>query len=212
MSRIIVFGAGGKAGRAVVDEAVKRGHEVTAVVRDPSKYADLGVAAVAGDVRDASSVAGLAAGHDAAVNAAYDPQSAPGDFFVGAANAFLEGLPKAGVGRAVVIGMVSNLEVAPGVRMLDTPDFPEAYKEFAQGHTAGLDTLRTADTELDWVVLTPPMVLDQAERTGAYRTGGDQLLAKEDGTSHLSYADLAVAIVDEIDNPRHHRTRVAVAD
>ncbi|WP_170318771.1 NAD(P)-dependent oxidoreductase [Allorhizocola rhizosphaerae] len=212
MSRIIVFGAGGKAGRAVISEAVNRGHDVTAVVRDPSKYEDLGVTVVAGDVCDASSVASLATGHDAAVNAAYDPQSAPADFFVGAAKAFLEGLPKAGVGRAVVIGMVSNLEVAPGLRMLDTPDFPEAYREFAQGHTAGLDTLRAAETELDWVVLTPPMVLDLAARTGTYRTGGDQLLAKEDGTSHLSYADLAVAIVDEIENPQHHRTRIAVAD
>lgn len=216
MSKIVVFGAGGKAGRAAITEARARGHQVTAVVRDPSKYADLasnGTDVVTGDIRDASGVAAVSAGHDAAINAAYDPQSPPGEFFVQAANALLESLPKAGISRALFIGLVSNLEVAPGLRMMDTPDFPEAYLDFAKGHTAGLDALRAAgETELDWLVITPPMMLDQGERTGTYRVGGEQLLSKEDGTSHISYADLAIALIDEIDAPKHHRTRISVAD
>lgn len=215
MSKIIVFGAGGKAGRAVLTEARSRGHEVTAVVRDPAKYDDLagsGADIIGGDVRDAAGIASIASGHDAAVNAAYDMQSDPGEFFVEAANSLLEGLPKAGVGRAVFIGLVSNLEVAPGIRMLDTPEFPEGFLGFAKGHTAALDTLRAADTELDWLVVTPPMVLDEGARTGSYRVGGEQLLTNEDGTSHISYADLAIALVDEIENPQHHSTRISVAD
>ena len=115
--------------------------------------------------------------------------------------------------RALRTGLVSDLEVAPGLRMMDTPDFPAAYLDFAKGHTAGLDTLRAAgETELDWLVVTPPMMLDQGERTGRCRMVGEQLLSKEDGTSHISYADLAIALIDEIDAPKHHRTRISVAD
>jgi putative NADH-flavin reductase len=215
MSKIVIFGAGGKAGRSAVAEARRRGHEVTAVVRDPAKHNDLagdGVTVVSGDVLDASSVAETAQGHHAAISAVYDPTADPSEFFVGAANSLLTALPKAGVTRVLVVGLVSNLEVAPGVRMLDTPDFPENFRAFAKGHTAGLDAFRTASTDLDWLVVTPPMVLDEGDRTGTYRVGGDALLAKEDGTSHLSYSDLAIALLDEIDAPKHHGTRISVAD
>ena len=215
MSKLVVFGAGGKAGRAVVAEATARGHQVTAVVRDPAKYTDLGgdrVTVVAGDVTDVSSVTGVAGGHDVAISACYDQQADPGQFFPAAASALLEGLPKAGVGRVLAIGLVSNLEVAPGLRMMDTPDFPEQFLGFAKGHTAGLEAFQNSGTSLDWLVVTPPMVLDEGARTGTYRTGGDQLLTKEDGTGHISYADLAIALVDEAENPKHHSTRISVAD
>lgn len=215
MSKVVVFGAGGKAGRAVVAEALTRGHEVTAVVRDPAKYGDLAsdrVQVVAGDITNVRSVAAAAEGHDIAISAVYDATSAPEPFFVGAAHALLESLPQAGVRRALIIGLVSNLEFAPGQRIMDGPDFPEGFLEFSKGHAAGLEVFRSATTDLDWLVVTPPMVLDEAERTGAYRVGGDQLLTKEDGTSHLSYADLAVALLDEAETPKHHKTRISVAD
>ncbi|MFC8586811.1 NAD(P)-dependent oxidoreductase [Streptomyces sp. NPDC057217] len=215
MSKIVVFGAGGKAGREIVKEAVSRGHGVTAVVRDPAKYDDLAaerVQVVAGDITNVRSVTSVAAGHDVAIHAVYDQTAAPEPFFVGAAHALLESLPEAGVKRALIVGLVSTLEVAPGQRVMDTPDFPEAFLEFCKGHAAGLEVFRSATTDLDWLVVTPPMVLDQTPRTGTYRVGGDQLLTKEDGTSHLSYADLAVALIDEAETPKHHQTRIAVAD
>jgi putative NADH-flavin reductase len=215
MSKVVVYGAGGKAGRAVITEARTRGHEVVAVVRDPAKYDGLaseGVEVVAGDVLDAAGVASITKGADAVVSAVYDPQADPTAFFVGASNALLTGLPQAGVSRVLVIGLVSNLEAAPGVRLLDTPEFPEGFLAFAKGHTAGLDAFKTATTDLDWLVVTPAMVLDEAARTGTYRVGGDQLLTKEDGSSHISYADLAIALLDEIDTPKHHSTRISVAD
>ncbi|GAA2266507.1 NAD(P)-dependent oxidoreductase [Streptomyces amakusaensis] len=215
MGKIVVFGAGGKAGREIVKEAVSRGHQVTAVVRDPAKYGDLAtdqVQVVSGDIANVRSVAAVAAGHDVAIHAVYDQTSAPEPFFVGAAHALLQSLPAAGVKRALIIGLASTLEVAPGVRVMDTPDFPEAFLEFCKGHAAGLEVFSSATTDLDWLYVTPPMVLDQGPRTGTYRVGGNQLLAQEDGTSHLSYADLAVALLDEVDTPKHHQTRIAVAD
>ncbi|GAB2742095.1 NAD(P)-dependent oxidoreductase [Amycolatopsis magusensis] len=215
MSAIVVFGAGGRAGRAIVAEAAGRGHRVTAVVRDPAKHADLttttGVTVVTGDITDAARVAEVSAGHDAVVNAAAE-LGRPADLvFAGAALALFEGLPRAGVNRLVAIGMAANLEVSPGVRVLDEPDFPAEYLPFALGHTTGLHLLRAAPAELDWVMLSPPMVLDEGPRTGRYRTGGDQVLTPGE-PGHLSYADLAIAVLDEIETPKHHRTRIAVGD
>ena len=102
MSKIAVFGAGGRAGRAAVGEARRRAHQVPAVVRDPAKYGDLaadGVHLVPGDVTDANSVARVAEGHDAAISAVYDAAAQPDAFFTGAARALLDGVTRAGVGR-----------------------------------------------------------------------------------------------------------------
>jgi uncharacterized protein len=212
MSKIIVFGAGGKAGRRAVAEAASRGHQVTAVVRDPAKYPDLAganVTVVRGDVGDAESVADAAAGHDAAVQAAYQPDVPVEQFFADAARALLAGLGKAGVGRLVVVGIGTNLEVSPGVMVHDAPGFPAEARTFSLGHVAELDVLRTTETEIDWLVLAPPPVVldDKAERTGQYRTGGTDVL----GAESFSYADLGVALIDEIENPKHHRGLVAIA-
>ncbi|QFU85510.1 NAD(P)-dependent oxidoreductase [Amycolatopsis sp. YIM 10] len=211
MSAIVVFGAGGRAGRAVVAEAAGRGHRVTAVVRDPAKYPDLTADVVAGDIGSASSVAEVVAGHDAVVHAAAALDRPADLIFAEAALALLDGLPRAGVSRLVAIGMAANLEVSPGVRLMDEPGFPAEYLPFALGHTVGLHVLRAAPAELDWVMLSPPMVLDEGARTGHYRTGGDQVLTPGE-PGHLSYADLAIAVVDEIETPKHHRIRIAVGD
>ncbi|MBF6302827.1 NAD(P)H-binding protein [Nocardia amamiensis] len=132
---------------------------------------------VAGDVLDAAAVAAVAAGHDAAISAVYDPQAAPLGFFASAATSLLDGLPKAGVARALVVGVVSTLDVAPGLPMFQAPDFPDEYREFGRGHMAGLQAFRDSATDLDWLVVTPPMVLDDGTRTGSYRIGGDEGLA-----------------------------------
>ncbi|WP_171167343.1 NAD(P)-dependent oxidoreductase [Streptomyces sp. I05A-00742] len=215
MSRIVVFGAGGRAGRRAVTEALSRGHEVTAVVRDPAKYRDLadkGVTVVEGDVLDPAATAELAAGHDAVVQASYQQDLPVDEFFPRAARALLQGLGQAGVRRLVAVGVGTTLEAAPGLLVHDTPGFPEAHRTFSLGHLAELDALRAADTEVDWVVVAPPPVfLDvEAERTGRYRTGGARLLPRSEEPAAFSYADLAVALIDEIESPRHHRELVAV--
>ncbi|WP_043626433.1 NAD(P)-dependent oxidoreductase [Nonomuraea candida] len=207
MGKIVVFGAGGKAGRAAVAEARRRGHQVTAVVRDPAKHGDLAageVAVVAGDVTDADSVAAVAAGHDAAISAVYDAQASPGSFYAGAATALLDGLSRAGVGRLLVVGLGTLLETEPGVRLMDTGGFPPEYRPFSDGHAAGLQVLRSTTTGLDWLYASPTGNFDHdGPRAGHYRTGGPA------GTGLISYADFAIALLDEIDTPAHHRTHIA---
>lgn len=214
VSRIVVFGGGGRAGRRAVAEAAGRGHEVTAVVRDPTRHQDLGghrVTVVAGDVTLAGSVAACAAGHDAAISTVARLDVPSEQFYPVAAQALLDGLSQAGVGRLVVVGIGTVLETAPGVPLHDSPAFPAEHRAFSLGHAAGLDVLRGTSTGVDWLVLAPPPVVlaEEAGPTGAYRIGGQQVLPGSE-TATFSYAELAVAVVDEIERPQHHRALVAV--
>lgn len=223
MSGIVVLGAGGRAGRAVTREARRRGFEVTAVVRDPARYPELGadgVTVVRGDVTDPGSVGSVAGGHLAAVHAV-SPFSGPEqgfdaldpDFFVKAADALLGGLTAAGVRRLVAVGLFADLLGADGRPVMDDPAvFPPEIRPFALAHTAGLNRLRAQGDggPVDWVMLTPGGGLEEsAPRTGRYVLGGEGAPV---GTLVLSYADLAVAVVDEIERPTTHRTRVSVVD
>ncbi|MFJ7961287.1 NAD(P)-dependent oxidoreductase [Streptomyces sp. NPDC096319] len=210
---IVVFGAGGRVGRAAVAEAVARGHRVTAVVRDPAAYRDLegaGVTLVRGDATDAASVGALAAGHDAAVNAAVRLDVPSVDFFTAAAKAMVAGLTEAGVGRLLTLGIATTLETAPGVRIMDAPDFPEQYRTFSQGHVAEFELLTAeAGPGLDWLMVVPGLDLNaEAERTGGYRTAVGRVI---EGPGRISHADLALALLDEIDHPRHSRVQLAVS-
>ncbi|MCS7478671.1 NAD(P)-dependent oxidoreductase [Umezawaea endophytica] len=227
MSKIVVFGAGGRGGRRSVEEALSRGHRVTAVVRDPAKYADLatsGAVMVAGDVTDADAVAVVAEGHDAAIVSVYRADVPADEFYGACAKAMLAGLGKAGVGRMVVLGIGTLLETAPGVRFMDQPGLPPPFRPFNLGRAVELEVLRTTESDVDWVVVAaPPTPLDdEAPRTGRYRTTGNELLPYDDGDGptfdypyddrgpRFTFSDLAVALVDEADNPAHHRELVGV--
>ncbi|CAM5254493.1 NAD(P)-dependent oxidoreductase [Streptomyces narbonensis] len=211
--RIAVFGAGGRVGRAAVAEAVARGHRVTAVVRDPAVHGDLegeGVALVRGDATDAASVAALAAGHDAVVHAAARLDVPSEEYFTAAAKALVAGLTEAKVRRLLTLGIATTLETAPGVRLMDAPEFPEAWRAFAQGHVAEFELLAAeAGPELDWLMVVPPLDLNaEAERTGAYRTAVGTVV---EGPGRIGHADLALALLDEIERPRHSRVQLAVS-
>src|SRR5215207_2824395 len=205
---IASYGTDGRDGQAAVGAARRRGHQVTDAVRDPAKYGDLaadGVHLLAGDVTDVNSVARVAQGHDAAISAVYDAGAQPEAFFTGAARALLDGLTRAGVGRLLVVGLASVLTTASGVALMDTPGYPQEFRSFYLGHAAGADVLRVATTELDWLVVSPAGDFDHGgARTGRYRT------AAAGAASRLSYADFAVALLDEIDAPKHHRTHLGV--
>lgn len=207
--KIIVFGAGGRAGRAAVVEALRRGHTVTAVVRDLEAHPDLpaGAAAVAGDAADPSSVAALAAGHDVVVGAVYRADADAGEFFATAGHGLANGALAAGVTRLLWVGVASTLPDGSGTRMCDLPDFPHEWRGFALAHDRATAALRAAPESLDWVVVTPPMRLEEGERVGAYRVGTTML----PGTDRITYADLAVALIDEAESPAHHREQIAVA-
>ncbi|HEY2077321.1 MAG TPA: NAD(P)H-binding protein [Streptosporangiaceae bacterium] len=207
MGRFVIFGAGGRAGRQAVAEARRRGHQVTAVVRDPSRYgglADGGVRITAGDVNDAADVAALAAGHDAAINtaAAIDPET----FFTSAAHALIKGLRQAGVNRLVTVGLASLLPGPDGTRLLDMPGFPAEFRPFCLAHAAGLEALRVEGGTLDWVYVSPAGDFDhEGERTGHY-----EIREHGDTAARISYADFALVLLDEAETPRHHRGHLAV--
>jgi putative NADH-flavin reductase len=212
MGRIVVFGAGGRAGRQAVAEARRRGHEVTAVVRDPSRYSGLGdggVRIAAGDVTSVADVAAISAGHDAAINAAavYGAGTDPAAFFTSAARALVKGLQQAGAGRLVAVGLSALLPGPDGTRLLDTPGFPAEFRPFCLAHAAGLEVLRAEGGTLDWVYVSPAGDFDQeGERTGHY-----DIREHGDPAARISYADFALILLDEAQAPRHRRGHLAVA-
>ncbi|WP_410576724.1 NAD(P)-dependent oxidoreductase [Amycolatopsis sp. lyj-108] len=215
MSRIVIFGAGGRGGRRAVAEAVSRGHQVTAAVRDPRRHTDLAgdnVTLIAADVTVADDVAKAAAGHDAAISSVYRADLPSRDYYPAAAHALIDGLGRAGVARLVVVGVGSALEIAPGVAFHDQQGWPPEHREFSLGHTAELEVFRASGGGLDWVIIAPPPVMldEHAGRTGGYRSGDHRVLPRAEDAAAFSYADLAVALVDEIERPKHSRAMVAV--
>jgi putative NADH-flavin reductase len=203
--RIVVFGAGGRAGRRVVALAAERGHEVTPVVRDRSRYlTNRPASAVEGDVTDVADVRKLVAGQDAVIMTAVRLDVPSAEFYSAAARALVAARPR----RLVAAGVGTMLEVQPGLPVHDSPDFPAEHRAFSLGHVAQLDAFRAAPADVDWVVLAPPPVVLADEPAGdGYVTGGSAVLP---GTT-FSYGDLAAALVDEAETPRHHRELVAVA-
>lgn len=213
--KIALIGATGFVGSAVLNELLSRGHAVTALARHPEKFAARdGLAVVRADVLDAAQVAAAVRGHDAIVSAYNPGWSEPRiyELFGQGYDAILAGARQAGVKRLLAVGGAGSLEVAPGVQLVDTPEFPAEWKQGALAARDLLTRLR-GDTALDWSFLSPPVLLAPGERTGRYRVGGDQPLPGQGGQpSGISVADLAVAIADEIETPRHVRRRFTVAN
>jgi putative NADH-flavin reductase len=202
--KIAIAGASGRAGSRITAELARRGHQVTAIARNPDKIERLaGVTAVKGDVLDLDQ-AGLArlwSGHDAAVSSVHFTASDP-DRLIGAAR-------DSKVGRYLVVGGAGSLEVAPGVRLVTTPGFPAQYKAEAEKGAAFLDLLRL-QKDLNWTFLSPSALFIEGERTGKFRLGTDQLLTDTSGKSSISFEDFAVALADEIERPAHPRARFTV--
>lgn len=200
--KIAIVGASGQAGSRLTAELARRGHAVTAIARNPEKIATLpGVTAVRGDVNDQAALTALWAGHDAAISSVHFSVSDPVKL-IGAAKA-------SGVGRYLVVGGAGSLEVAPGVRLVTTPNFPAQYKAEASKGAEFLDLLRQ-ERDLNWTFLSPSALFVAGERTGKFRLGTDQLLTAADGKSSISFEDFAVALADEIERPAHIRQRFTV--
>jgi putative NADH-flavin reductase len=213
---IALLGAGGHVAQRIAREALERGHQVTAVVRDPAgfqKYDDR-LQVVQGDATDAASVARAVKGTDAIVNA-ISPRPSPSgraaSSLIDAARAVIDGAKQAGVKRLVVVGGAGSLEVAPGVQLLDAPGFPDAYKAEAQAGRDSFAVYRNEGADLDWTYFSPAAEIGPGERTGRYRVGGDQLLTDGAGRSFISYEDYAAALVDELERSANVHRRMTAA-
>ncbi|MET9082825.1 NAD(P)H-binding protein [Streptomyces sp. NPDC004237] len=212
MSRIVVFGAAGKAGSRIVAEATARGHEVTAVARDVSRLGQLpeGVRPLAGDVTDAQTVSVLARDADVLVLTVGGPDAALYTDAVAVAAAAVRAAGPAGP-RIVHMGGGASLLNGEGVRFFDAPDFPAEFKPYAIGQIRALDAYRALGDDVTWTYLSPPPVhFAPGERTGRYRTGLDRPVVGEDGQARISYEDFAVALVDEVENSRYLNLRFTV--
>jgi putative NADH-flavin reductase len=199
--KIALIGATGRAGSRILAELSCRHHTVSAIVRNPEGVPSLpGVTAMKADVDDVKGLTAALKGHDAVVSSVHFTASDP--------HKLIEAVHAAGVSRYLVVGGAGSLEVAPGVKLIDTPEFPAIYKAEAAAGGAFLDLLRR-ETRLDWTFLSPSALFVPGERTGKFRLGGDQLLSNEKGSS-ISFEDYAIALVDEIEKPAHSRQRFTV--
>ncbi len=204
--KIAVFGAGGRIGSRIVDEALNRGHNVTAVVRHPENYTKTHthLKVAKGDVFNSRDVETGAFNQDAVVSAYSPAAGVPPTTITELVIPLLNGLKQAHVKRLIVVGGAGSLEVAPGLQLVDTPDFPTLYKPVSLAHREALNMYQK-EKELDWTFVSPSAVIEPGERTGKFRTGTNQLLSDANGKSFITMEDYAVAVIDEIENPLHIR-------
>ncbi len=211
--KITVLGAAGSAGSRVVAEALSRGHEVTAVVRNSTGFNNLptGVKVLTGDAGNVEDVAKISAGQDVVISAI---RPVPGNKSetVATTNALMDGLAQTGV-RLLVVGGAATLTVpgAGGKTVIEDSNFlPVSARHIGKASADQLEAC-LPETRVDWVYLSPAAQFAPGERTGNYRLGTDELLLDAEGNSTISMEDLAVVLVDEAERPKHHRTRFTVA-
>ena len=210
--KIVVIGATGFVGAAILQEALDRGHEVTAIARNPEKLqAHAKLHGQRGDVYKEDDLARFVAGHDAVISA-FNPGWSNPDLYnqqVAGTRAIINGVKKAGIKRLLFVGGAGSLEVKPGVQSVDLPAFPPEYKQGALATREALNMLRQ-ETSLEWSFLSPSADLFPGHRTGTFRLGTDQLLKDANGESRISVQDYAMAMIDEVENPHHIRRRFTV--
>jgi putative NADH-flavin reductase len=214
--KIALIGATGNVGKTILNEALQRGHEVTAIARNPEKL-DISndkLTVKAADVFDVDHLADILAGHDAVISAYNSGWTNPNIYadFIAGSEAIQKAVKQAGVKRLLVIGGAGSLEIAPGVQLVDSPDFPAAYKP---GATAARDYLNILkkEEELDWTFLSPAINMHpdaHGKRTGKFRLGTDQPVFNEKGENFILIEDLAVAIIDELENNQFIKRRFTV--
>ena len=211
--KIALIGASGMVGSAIRDEALSRGHQVTAIVRNPDKISvkNPSLTVKKGDVLEGK-VDELVRGQDAVISAYNPGWSNPNiaDDTIKAYIAIVNGVKKAGVKRLLVVGGAGSLEASPGVQLIDTMQVPDLIRSAILALREVLYTLRK-EQDLDWTFLSPAANFTQGERTGHFRLGKDQVVKDDRGESKISVRDYAVAMVDELEKPQHSRQRFTLA-
>lgn len=207
--QVALYGATGKAGSRILKELVSRGHRVTAIVRDPAKLPQPGpgVTVKRDDLSDPQKIAAAVDGAEAVISAYGPPEDDP-DEIVGVTQRQVEALNHGAHARLIVVGGAGGLNVAPGVTLLESGHLPEAYYPIVKAHIKAFNLLRTSS--IDWTYLAPAAYFLPGERTGKFRLGKDELIADAQHESRISMEDYAIALVDELEKPRHRRQRFSV--
>jgi putative NADH-flavin reductase len=213
--KVAIIGATGFLGTSLVKEFASRGHEVTAISRNASGENTDNVTYVKADIFDADALAEVLKGNDAVVSAYNSGWTNPNiyDDFLAGSKAIVKAVKKSGVNRYITIGGAGSLYIAPGLQLIDTPEFPEEYKPGAGAAREFLNIIKE-EKDLDWVFFSPAIEMHQGittGRTGNYRLGLDNPVFDENNRSYMSGEDVAVVLADEVENPRHHQLRFTAA-
>jgi putative NADH-flavin reductase len=200
--KIALIGATGNIGAKILNEALNRGHAVTGIVRNVEKLgARKGLTAVGCDLADEKKLAGAIKGHDAVIVSVRHDLNDVSHVYAACRSA--------GVKRVLIVGGAASLEVAPGQMLIDTPGFPAEIKVQAAPAVEALKEIRKI-TDLEWSFVSPSIIIAPGERTGKFRIAGNELLKDAKGESRISQEDFAVALIDEIEKPKHIRKRFTV--
>ena len=202
MSKIAIIGASGRAGSQLLEEALRRGHSVVAIARNVESIdVKPGVTVKQADALNAEELQQALSGSDVVISAAH--------FATVPAEAVIGQVKKSGVKRLLVVGGAGSLLLPSGERVIDSAGFPEEYRDEAEAGSKFLDTLRQ-EQDLDWSFLSPSAEFVEDARTEDFRLGRDQLLISSKGRSWISFSDYAIALIDEVESPKHSRQRFTV--
>ena len=214
MGNVVLIGASGFVGTAILSELLNRGNKVTAIVRNPDKISisNSNLSVVKADVSDVESIAKVSEGKDAIISA-YNPGWTNPNIYEDTLKNYpliLQAAKLSGVKRLLIVGGAGTLFCAPGLRVVDSGAIPESImggvKSLGEFY---LNTLMN-EHDIDWVFFSPAGALEPGERTGKFRLGKDDLIVDADGKSHISVEDYAVAMVDELEKPAHHQERFTI--
>ncbi|KOR76847.1 NAD(P)-dependent oxidoreductase [Paenibacillus solani] len=208
--KVAIIGASGTIGKRITEEALRRGHDVTAILRNPERLEQEHerLNKVKADVMDPSSLEEAIQGHDAVISA-FGPKFGQEEELLAAARTIVEGTKRGGVSRLLIVGGAGSLISDTGVPLMDTPEFPGEIRPLARAHADAYDIYKESD--LEWTYVSPAAVIEPGKRTGQFRIGMDRLVTDESGSSRISVEDFAVAMIDELDDPQFIKSRFTVA-
>ncbi|WP_291906435.1 NAD(P)-dependent oxidoreductase [Chitinophaga sp. CB10] len=214
MANIVIIGGSGFVGSALVKEALSRGHQVKTVVRNPEKIniKDDRLEAVHGDIQNPGIVSDAVKGAEAVISAYNPGWSNPhiANETLSGYKSIIAGVKDAGVKRLLVVGGAGSLFIKPGVTVMDSGAIPEQMLPAVKALAEVYHDLLPKEKELDWVFFSPAGNISPGERTGKYRLGKNDLIVDDKGQSKISVEDYAVAMIDELEKPQHHRERFTI--
>lgn len=214
MKNVVLIGASGFVGSAILNELLTKGHKVTVIVRTPQKInvENPNLAVIKADVSDTNTLINACKGKDAVISA-YNPGWTNPHIYEETLRNYpliLDAVKQSGVKRLLCVGGAGTLFCAPGLRVVDSGVIPEAImggvKSLGEFY---LNTLMN-EKDIDWIFFSPAGTLEPGQRTGKFRLGKDDLIVDENGNSHISVEDYAVAMIDELENPKHHHERFTI--